>query len=161
MLDRTIYRKGRAISRSAGRARGQSTVELAVTLPLLIGLLVVAFDYSRALFMSLEVAGAAETGAQYGAQSHVTAADIAGIEQAACASMTDVACTAGTNAIASTFCQCAGSTSQIPCISSDDCTTAMQAFVQVTTSATFYPAVAYPGLPASIPISSTTIMQVQ
>lgn len=160
MLNRTSHRKGRAGSKGAGRPRGQSTVELAVTLPLLIGLLVVAFDYSRALFMSLEVAGAAETGAQYGAQSHVTAADIAGIEQAACASMADVACAAGSNAIASTFCQCAGSSSQISCASPGNCG-AVQSFVKVTTSATFHPAVAYPGLPASIPISSTTIMQVQ
>jgi len=160
MLDRIVYRKARALSKSAGRARGQSTVELAVTIPLLIGLLMVAFDYSRALFMSLEVAGAAETGAQYGAQSHVTAADIAGIEQAACASMADVACTAGSGAVASTFCQCAGSSSQISCASPGSCGV-VQSFVKVTTSATFHPAVAYPGLPASIPISSTTIMQVQ
>jgi Flp pilus assembly protein TadG len=62
---------------------GQAFVELAIVLPVAILLLVGAAEIGRLAFASIEVSNAARAGVAYGAQSHVTASDIAGIQTAA------------------------------------------------------------------------------
>src|SRR3984893_12619093 len=62
--------------------RGQSLVELAFVLPLLLLLLVGIIEIGRFAYYSILVANAARAGVQYGAQSLATAADIAGISAA-------------------------------------------------------------------------------
>jgi Flp pilus assembly protein TadG len=138
---------------------GQSAVEFAMILPVLIVLLLVALDFARLYNMGLAVTDAARAGAQYGAQNPATAVNVLAIEQAACNSMPNVACTPGTNAIASSFCQCSGTT--VSCTSPGTCATYVQNFVQVTTSATFSTIVPYPGIPSSIPLTGSATMQVQ
>ena len=56
-------------------ARGQSYVELALALPVLALILVVAADFGRLFYSSVEVINAARAGAQYGSNSVVTAAN--------------------------------------------------------------------------------------
>jgi Flp pilus assembly protein TadG len=139
---------------------GQSLLELALTLPVLIILLVVALDFARMFNMSMAITDAARAGANWGAQNRASAANTLGMEQTACNSMVDYACTPGTNTTASSFCQCAGSTGTISCTSPGGCTTIL-VFVTVTATATFSTVVGYPGLPSSVPLSATVTMQVQ
>jgi Flp pilus assembly protein TadG len=135
-------------------------VELALMLPLLVVLLVVALDFARMFNMSMAVTDAARAGAQWGAQNRASAANVLGMEQAACNSMADISCTPGTNTTASSFCQCAGSTGTISCTSPGGCAD-IQNFVTVTATATFSTVVAYPSLPSSVPLSASVTMQVQ
>lgn len=149
------------ISRPPGREpkveRGQSVAELALLLPILV-LLLAAVDFARLYYTWMAVTDAARVGAQYGAQSQAAAADVAGMEQAACGSMQDIPCAPGTNAIASSFCQCSGAT--VSCSNPGPCTY-LQHFVQVTTNASFSTVVPYPGIPKSVPISARVTMLVQ
>jgi Flp pilus assembly protein TadG len=55
--------------------RGQSMVELALTLPALAVVLVLVADFARAYYASIGVASAARAGVQYGAQNYTTAID--------------------------------------------------------------------------------------
>jgi Flp pilus assembly protein TadG len=141
------------------RKSGQSAVELALTLPVLIVLLLVALDFARLYYMSMEVTDAARAGAQYGAQNRTAAANTLGIEQAACNSMQNISCTPGTNAVATNFCQCSGTT--VSCTTPGTCASYVQDFVQVTTSATFSTIVPYPGIASSVPLTGSATMQVQ
>ena len=116
--------------------RGQSLVELALMLPVLVLLLVVALDFARMFNMSMALTDAARAGAQWGAQNRANAANTLGIEQAGCNSMADYPCTPGANITASSFCQCAGSSGTISCTSPGGCTF-VQNFVTVTANTTF------------------------
>jgi Flp pilus assembly protein TadG len=140
--------------------RGQSLVELALMLPVLVLFLLVALDFARMFNMSMAVTDAARAGAQWGAQNRASAANTLGIEQAACNSMVDYPCAPGTDTTATSFCQCAGSSGTISCTSPGACSY-VQNFVTVTASRTFSTVIPYPGLPSSVPLSATVTMQVQ
>ncbi len=135
-------------------------VEVTLMLPVLALLLLVALDFARMFNMSMAVTDAARAGAQWGAQNPASAANVLGMEQAACNSMVDISCTPGTNTTASSFCQCAGSSATISCTSPGVCTN-VQNFVTVTATATFNTVVPYPGLPSSVPLTASATMQVQ
>ena len=135
-------------------------VELALMLPVLVLLLLVALDFARMFNRSMAVTDAARAGAQWGAQNRASAANVTGMEQAACNSMADLPCTPGTNTTASSFCQCAGSSGTISCTSPGGCAN-VQNFVTVTASSTFNTVLTYPGLPSSVPLSASATMQVQ
>src|SRR5579864_8958993 len=81
--------------------RGQGAVELALLAPILVLVLVIAADFSRVFYMSIETANAARAGVQYGAQSTTKASDTAGMQQAA---LNDAANLSGLTATASNFC---------------------------------------------------------
>src|SRR6516165_4253834 len=71
-------------ARAIGRwARGQSLVELAISLPVLVLLFLAAADFGRLFYMWIAVNNAARAGAQYGSQTLVTAANSASMIQAA------------------------------------------------------------------------------
>ncbi len=78
--------KSQAGSRQSGRLvreHGQSLVELAFVVPLLLLLLVGIIEIGRFAFYSILVSNAARAGAQYGAQSLASASDTVGIAAAA------------------------------------------------------------------------------
>src|ERR1700730_5920845 len=62
--------------------RGQSLVELAFVLPVLLLLLVGIIEIGRFAYYSILVSNAARAGAQYGAQSLAAAADTTGTSNA-------------------------------------------------------------------------------
>jgi Flp pilus assembly protein TadG len=158
-----MWPAGKAYTSGLGfvrRRAAQSMVELALILPVLVILLLVALDFARMFYMSMEVTDAARAGAQWGAQNAANAGNVSGMEQAACNSMLDISCTPGTNTTASSFCQCSGSSGTISCTSPGSCTTVLN-FVTVTATATFKTVVTYPGLPSSVPLSTSATMQVQ
>ena len=142
-------------------SRGQSVLELAIVAPAILTLLIVVGDYARIFYAAQEVSNAARAGAQYGAQSLNTSVDTSGIQNAAAADGGDV----GTmNVTSSTFCTCSGSTATVTCGPTACVAPANEkVFVSVSTSATFKPAVQWYllPLPASIPLSSTAVLEVQ
>jgi hypothetical protein len=105
--------------------------------------------------MSITVANAARAGVQYGAQSYLTAIDYSAVEQAA---INDGQNVSGLTATATTFCQCNDTT--VDCAAISPCSQP-NVYVQVTATATFQPLFDYPGIPSSIPLSSTAVMQVR
>src|SRR3984885_15780075 len=89
------------------RERGQSLVELAFVVPLLLLLLIGIIEIGRFAFYSIVVSNAARAGAQYGAQSLATAADTAGIATAA---KNDGQGGTGLTVTSSQLCGCSGAT---------------------------------------------------
>jgi Flp pilus assembly protein TadG len=71
------------LRRPAGSQSGQSLVEVALALPVLLLLLVGIIEIGRFAYYSIVVANAARAGAQYAAQNLATAYDNAGIRRAA------------------------------------------------------------------------------
>jgi len=136
---------------------GQSTLELAVILPVLLLLLLVAADFGRVLYLSIAVQNAARAGAQYGSQSVITAADYAGMIAAAKKDGTEIATIRAT----ASQCTCATSSTVAAC-PSNYCTNNPQAtYVEVDTQATFQLISNYPGISSPVKLSGKAVMQVQ
>lgn len=78
---------GKLIRVRVGKARqrqsGQSLVELALLTPLLLAMVLGSIEFGRYAYLSILVGNAAHSGALYGAQSNLTAANVAGICAAA------------------------------------------------------------------------------
>ncbi|SRR5208282_1252188 len=137
-------------------SRGQSAVELALLAPLLVLVLVIAADFSRVFYMSIEAANAARAGVQYGAQSTTKASDTDGMKQAA---LNDASNVSGLTATASNFCECPPSTSHVTC-SATSCS-GMEMYVQVNTSAQFQTLVHYPGVPSTVTLNESALMRAE
>ena len=135
-------------------SKGQSMVEMALLLPVLALVFVVAADFARVFYESIEVAHAARAGVQYGAQNLVKAVDYTGMEDAA---LNDGSNISGLSATASYFCTC---NQQAVACSPPGCAEP-QVFVKVTTSATFKTILNYPGIGSTIPLNTTAILEVQ
>jgi Flp pilus assembly protein TadG len=138
-------------------ARGQSAVELAIAVPILVLLLLIGADFGRVFYMSTGVNNAARAGAQYGSQTVITAADSSGMITAAKADGSNFANLTAT----ASQCTCAASNTVAACPSSY-CTNSPQAtFVEVDTRSVFQTLVNYPGIPTSTTLQGKAIMQVQ
>jgi Flp pilus assembly protein TadG len=149
-------------SRPTGRwasAAGQSTIELALVLPVLLGLLLVAADFGRVFYTTIGLHSAARAGAQYGSHTGITAADATGMVRSA---ELDGSIIPGLSATA-TNCTCLTLTPQtVPACPASYCTYNPQAsYVIVTTSTTFKTVGYYPAVPSPLNLSGTAIMQVQ
>src|SRR5690349_12796400 len=99
------------MSRLSGlRERGSSTAELALILPVMIGLLLGALDYARVFYAAQAVTHASAVGAMYGAQSVTLAQDTVGMESAATAAASDIS---GFSTAAGRSCTCWSASSGI------------------------------------------------
>jgi len=149
--------------------KGQSAVELALAAPILAVLLVVATDYARAFYMSVELDNAARAGAQYASQSTTTAADSSGIISAAKLGAPDIsgmtvttsACTcvspvpSGQSACPSSYCTNSPSANYIEVDTKDN-------FTMVLNFNNFGNVVkGFKGPTSTIPLTAKAIMQVQ
>jgi Flp pilus assembly protein TadG len=122
--------------RKFGRAEsGQALLETAIVAPALCFLLVGAIDLGRFSQFDTRLASAARAGTQYGSQNLVTAADTAGMETAA----TNDAPGAGFSAVASHYCTCAGSSTQVSCTAGACSSSHRLLYVSVTVTGTFKP----------------------
>lgn len=137
------------------RRNGQTLVELALLLPLLLLLLVGVTEIGRYAYFDILVSNAARAGAQYGAQSLIQAADSDGIIAAA---HND-----GLNSMTIT------PTQQCTCVSGNTPTAAgcgtgacprPLVYVQVVATDTYSSLFNYPGLPAQMTLTSTVTMRV-
>jgi Flp pilus assembly protein TadG len=144
------YRAGTARARFSG---GQTVLELALMMPLMLLLLVGLIEIGRFAYFDILVSNAARAGAQYGAQSLIQAADQAGIQTAAKSD--------GLNTMTITptqMCGCAAGTLG-GCPSGGVCAQPL-VYVQVTATETFSSLFRYPGIPTSMTLTSTSTMRV-
>ncbi len=127
---------------------GQSAVELAIVVPVLLLLLVVIADFARVFFVSVAVNNAARAGAQFGSQSVTNAANSAGMVAAASA---DAANISNWNTPTASQCTCIVANPQtVPLCATSYCTHAPTAtYVTVNTSATYNTILNYPGITSS------------
>jgi Flp pilus assembly protein TadG len=79
------------------RSHGQSLVEFAVILPVVLLLVLGAVDFGRVYFAYVSVTNGARNGAQYASQSVVAAEDSDGIREAAVADTSNLLSTSETN----------------------------------------------------------------
>jgi Flp pilus assembly protein TadG len=140
---------------------GQGLIELALTLPLLVLILLGAAEFARFAWASIESANAARAGAQYGAQTNITASDAAGITAAA---LNDGVNLSGLTATPSHSCACStASTTTIACstaLTSCASPAIVLEYVQVSTSSTIQPLFHWPGLPTTFTATGSALMQV-
>jgi Flp pilus assembly protein TadG len=130
---------------------------MAAVAPFLILTLLVAADFGRMFYLTVELRGAARAAAQYGSQSLVTASDSSGMTNAAQANASNVS----QLKVTATQCTCLASQSVAACPSSYCTSLPQAAFVRINTSAPFSTLVAYPGIPASTTLTGQAIMPVQ
>lgn len=142
--------------RKLGKAdRGSSLVEVALVVPFLLLLLLGVVDFGRAFYLSMEVAGAAQAGAEYGSQNPV---DTSGIQNAVTTDAPDVPSL--TVATPTYGCECSdGSSYSASCSTAPSCTNNMVYRVNVTVSATYKPWFPWPGIPSSMQISNSASMR--
>jgi Flp pilus assembly protein TadG len=143
------------------RDPGQSFVEIALTLPVLILLLVGAAELARVAYVAIEVANAAKAAVAYGAQS-TTVSDTTGIKNAAILDANNITLTASNVTVATagvcssgTLCTGANSTCK-----NTDCSAAgdhIETVLTVTTSYNFTPVIHLPGLPASFTLHGQAV----
>jgi Flp pilus assembly protein TadG len=139
----------------------QGLVELALTLPFLMLILLGAAEFARFGWASIETANAARAGAQYGAQTDITANDDAGMQTAA---LNDGVNLSGLTAASSHSCACSTApTTTLVCknaLGACASPAIVLEYVQVNTSSTIQPLFHWPGLPTTFTANGSAIMQV-
>jgi len=146
---------------------GETLVELALALPLLVTILAITVDYARIFHTSVALQNAARAGAQYGSQSVGRSGETSNMQTTATGAV-DVS---GVSATASRSCQCAtdagvfSDTSPTPnnCAApaSVSCPSKhLVATVTVTTTKTFNSFMHLPGLPASVNLTRSATLRV-
>lgn len=127
---------------------GGSFVELALVLPLFLLIFVPTVDIGRAIYMSIEVAAAAQAGAAYGIQNPT---DVSGMQSASAAGISNLS---SVSATATYGCECSdGTSASASCATTPTCTYNYVNYVDVVASAPYSTTFNYPGLPSSLTIS--------
>jgi Flp pilus assembly protein TadG len=149
---------------------GQSLLEVALLLPMLVALLLGVIELGRYSYISILVGNAARAGAAYGAQSLAQAIDTAGIQSAATNDFRFNGQIPGSLTVtSSTSCGCdTGGT-----ITGAQCSTITNSnagscnlpghwvvMVSVTASGAFNSLFNYPGIPSTLTVSSTATLRV-
>lgn len=138
----------------AGSEEGNSLVEVALFLPLLLLLLMGVVDFGRAYYLADEVAGAAQAGAVYGMQN---SSDTTGMANAAKLNAPDVS---GMTATGAWGCECSDGTHRSAnCTSAPSCSVNVVYYATVTTTATYRPVIPWPGIGSSMTISRSVTMR--
>lgn len=154
----SLFENSRGLTRVAlRRARGQSLLELALIVPLLLTMLVGIIEIGRFSYYSILVSNAARAGAQYGAQGLSTAADPNGIRTAA---RNDALGVTGLTVVSTQLCGCSGAGLSGACPATCALPNRPLVYVQVTASGTFNSLFSYPGIPSALTVSTTEKMRV-
>ncbi len=156
--------------------RGTSLLEMAFLIPILLLLLLGIIEIGRYAELSILVANAARAGVQYGAQNLVTAADNAGIQNAALNDGQNISpCTGGntTNCLTVSppanaysgyvLCGCSSSgTAPGSTCPPTGCSLPNHqlVYIQVDTQGKFKSLFSYPGIPSSLTINGSAQMRV-
>src|SRR5262245_28119887 len=83
---------------------GAALVELAISLPVLILLVVGAGDFARVMYLTIEMTNAARAGAQYGAETLARSKDFTRMQTTAVGAAPNIS---GMTAVGTRACQCA------------------------------------------------------
>jgi Flp pilus assembly protein TadG len=135
--------------------RGQSLVETALVVPVLVTLLVGAVEMGRVVYASIAVANAAKAGAQYGCENGYAAQDSTGIATAA----SSEAPTLTVSTTSSSACSCSDGTAST-CQNTDCPNSHIEETVTVNTSATVSASIQLPGLPKTFSVKGQSIQRV-
>ena len=139
-------------------SNGQSLVEFALVVPLLLLLLIGAVEIGRAAYYAIVVVNAARSAVQYGAQNHTTAADNAGIQQAA---LNDAPVLSSDNVTISSYCECPDGNLAPNCMVTDcPVDDRFIPYLKVNTQMQIMPLVGFPGLPPSFSFTGEAIMRI-
>jgi len=135
---------------------GQAIIEMAVILPVALGLLVGIAEIGRYANESIMVSHAARAGVQYAAQNRVTASSDAQIIQAA---ENDAPSLTNMNVTPSHYCTCADGSSST-CQGTDCSGSRIIEYVKVDTQVVMPTMISYPGFPKSFTVRGEKIMRV-
>lgn len=136
-------------------SEGGSFVELALILPLFVLILVPVVDIGRAIYMSIEVASAAQAGAAYGIQNPT---DVSGMQTASTNGASNLS---GATASATYGCECSdGTSSSESCVTTPTCTYNYVNYVDVVATVPYTTTFSYPGMPSSMNISREVRLRV-
>ena len=149
--------------------RGASAVELAVSIPVLVVILVGAIDFGRVFYTAMGLTNAARAGAQYGSQNNVKSTDTAGMQSTA---QTSAQNDLGTiTAAASQTCGCVPNSpanenyavsAPTPNTCLGTCSSGhLVVFVTVTASKVLSTLALYPGIPRTLTINRASRVRVQ
>jgi Flp pilus assembly protein TadG len=144
--------------RRTSRSRGSAVLEFALSSTLLFMLFAGLADLTRMFYYARIVTNAARAGVQYGMYTSANWTNYTGMQSAATASAGNLT---GLSAVATSYCQCPGTSGTVACASTCSGSTTPKEYVQVTTTYPFAAVVAWPKLPATFNISYTSIMPVQ
>lgn len=133
---------------------GVVSVELAITAIFLAIVSLGTYDFSRYGMESLRVSQAARAGLQYALQDPTNASNASAIEQAVRNDASDTANQLSIS-VGAPFCGCPGQVSASCGSTCSDGGYALQ-YVQLTVQSSIDMAFSYPGIPSSIPISTTS-----
>jgi Flp pilus assembly protein TadG len=150
-LRRDRYRRG-----NRRHSYGQSAVELALSLPLMIAMLLIMVEAGHICLISISLGSAARAGVQYGAQSLTTAKDSSAMVSAAKADAPNLASMTVT---ASYHCVCSNGNAST-CLATDCSTSHRLTYVTASTSAQYTPWFNWPGVPATTTLTSAATMRV-
>jgi Flp pilus assembly protein TadG len=133
---------------------GQSLVETALVLPLLVTILLGGAEVAQVAYAAIEVANAARAGAQYGAQNGGTASDTAGIATAAANDAANLNLTT----TSSYSCVCSNGSAST-CANTDCANSHIEEILTVNTQATVNPMFHIPGLPTTYTLKGQAIQK--
>jgi len=149
------------------REDGQALVETALSMTVLIVMMLGAVEFGRLAFFAIEVSNSAKAAAQYAAQSHTTAADLAGMQQAAKNEYSNPAALTliSPTSTSGYTCTCVGSTVAVSCtnnsLTSPSCPGSyMEVTVTIQTQVSFDPGIHIPGLPGPFQIKGAVKQKV-
>ena len=152
-----ISRRATERMRARGwRGCGQASVELALSLPLLLMMFLVVVETGRAFYISISVGNAARAGVQYGAQSLTTAADNTGMQSAASSDAPNIT---GMTATASHYCICSDGSAST-CLATDCAGSHRLLYTQVLTSAPYAPLISFMGILPVMTVPGKAVMRV-
>ena len=137
-------------------SRAQASVELALSLPLLLMMFLVVIESGRAFYIAICLANAARAGVQYGSQNLTTAGDTAGMQSAATSNAPNLS---GMTATATHFCKCSDGSAST-CLSTDCAASHRLVYTQVNTSASYAPLISFMGILPSMTVPGKAVMRV-
>ncbi len=145
---REVFQQPGLITTCLAADAGQALVELALTMPILLLILVGAAELSRVAYAAIEVANAAKAGVQYASYSRANAVNTAGIQAAAVNESPDITLT--TTPSVGYACSCSNGTATTCSSGLTTCSTSsVEQTVTVTTQTDFDPLFHLPGLPTT------------
>jgi Flp pilus assembly protein TadG len=134
---------------------GQSLVETALLLPLLVTILLGGAEVAQVAYAAIEVANAARAGAQYGTQTAGTVSDTAGIATAAANDAADITALTTTSSYS---CICSNGSAST-CANTDCNNSHIEKILTVNTQATVNPLFHIPGLPTTYTLKGQAIQK--
>jgi Flp pilus assembly protein TadG len=137
--------------------KGQSTLELAIILPVMLLLLLAAADFGRALFVAIDLQNAAQAGALYGSQSVIAAADSPGMVTAAKNDGNEIS----NLSVSASQCTCNTASNVASCPQAYCIDNPQANYIEVDTHASFQLLGTYLGISSPMQLSGKAIMQVQ